>query len=268
MKKIEFSNQDIQDIILMYENNCSLKLIGEKFNCDQGVIKRKLVELNKYNPDRRCKKYSLNDNYFEKIDSEEKAYWLGFIAADGSISKRDTAGSTLTFNLNVQDKLHLEKFLQAIESKAIIKEKEGSGFGEGTTIASVTINSTKMIEDLGKYNIVPKKSLILIPPNINPIFNKDYIRGYFDGDGTIYKSGTNFIIGFVGTKEILTWIKQELSVDNKLEKRKEDNKNNYYFRIGGTKKVLNILNKFYLEPKVYLERKFLLVNELTSRLQK
>ena len=46
MKKIEFSNQDIQDIILMYENNCSLKLIGEKFNCDQGVIKRKLVELN------------------------------------------------------------------------------------------------------------------------------------------------------------------------------------------------------------------------------
>ena len=175
MKKIEFSNQDIQDIILMYENNYSLKLIGEKFNCDQGVIKRKLVELNKYNPDRRCKKYSLNDNYFEKIDSEEKAYWLGFIAADGSISKRDTAGSTLTFNLNIQDKLHLEKFLQAIESKAIIKEKEGSGFGEGTTIASVTINSTKMIEDLGKYNIVPKKSLILIPPNINPIFNKDYI---------------------------------------------------------------------------------------------
>lgn len=268
MKKIEFSKQDIQDIILMYENNCSLKTIGEKFNCSRGVIKRKLIELNKYNPNRRCKKYSLNDDYFEVIDSEEKAYWLGFIAADGSISKRETAGSTLTFNLNIQDKNHLQKFLQAINSKAIIKEKAGTGFGEGTTIATVTINSTKMIEDLSKYNIVPRKSLILIPPNIKTEFNKDYIRGYFDGDGTIYKSGTNFIIGFVGTKEILNWIKQELSINNKLEKRNEDNKNNYYFRIGGTNKVLNILNKFYSNPKIYLERKFLLVNELTSRLQK
>nr|DAI57052.1 MAG TPA: endonuclease [Caudoviricetes sp.] len=270
MKKILFSDEQIKEIKKMYDNNYSLTNIGDTFNCNRSVIKRVLIENNYYNENRRCKKYPLDEQYFLNIDSSEKAYWLGFIAADGCVSERENCGSVLSFNLNYRDKEHLSKFLEAIKSSAVIKEHKGSGFGENTTIAHLEINSTAMVKDLKKYGIVPKKSLILKPPIefINKKYYLPYIKGYFDGDGTIYKSSNNFIIGFCGTAEMLNWIKEQLNVDNKLEKRKDDEKNSYSFRVGGTAKTLQILEKFYFSSKTSLKRKEELVLELKSRLEK
>lgn len=270
MKKILFNNNQIEEIKKLYDNNYSLKSIGDMFDCNRSVIKRILIENNYYNEKRRCKKYPLNDNYFSNIDTPEKAYWLGFIAADGCILERENSGSVLSFNLNYKDKAHLEKFLQSINSSAIIKEQKGSGFGENSTIAHLEINSTLMINDLKKYGIISKKSLILEPPigKINEKYYYAYIKGYFDGDGTIYKSSSNFIIGFCGTYEMLNWIKEQLNINNKLEKRCENEKNSYYFRVGGTRKVLQILNSFYFSSYISLDRKMELVLELKSRLEK
>lgn len=161
MKKILFNEKQIKEIKEMYDNNCSLRRIGENFDCSKNVIKRVLLENDYYNEKRKCKKYPLNDFYFSKIDTEEKAYWLGFIAADGCVFERPNCGSTLSFSLNIKDRGHLEKFLKDIKSSALIKEKSGSGYGENTLIASLTINSTQLVNDLKKYGIVPKKSLVL-----------------------------------------------------------------------------------------------------------
>ena len=270
MKRIEFSKEQIADICKKYlEERISMKKISEDYGVSRGTITRVLkengVEIRKDNH-----VYKADYRKFENIDTPEKAYWLGFIAADGCVFTRKE-NATIKIAIHQKDREHLEKFQKFMNSNVKITEYlNDTGYSEKspTPMCSISFNSVDMAQDFIKHGIVPKKSLILEPPKIDKEFYLPYILGYFDGDGTIYKSSTNFIIGFVGTEEILTWIKQELSVDNKLEKRKEDNKNNYYFRIGGTNKVLNILNKFYLEPKVYLERKFLLVNELTSRLQK
>lgn len=67
---------------------------------------------------------------------------------------------------------------------------------------------------------------------------------------------------------MLEWIKTFLSITNKLEKRKIDNKNSFYFRVGGTTKVLQLLNKFYFDSDISLDRKKELVLELKSRLEK
>lgn len=270
MKKILFNENEIKEIKRMYDNNYSLSAIGKNFNCSKEVIKRILLENNYYNENRICKKYFLNDSYFSKIDTEEKAYWLGFIAADGCVYQRDKGGSILSFNLNIRDKNHLEKFLKAIDSSAIIKERKGSGFGENTTIAHLEINSTLMVKNLKEYGIIPKKSLVLKPPigKIEEKYYLSYIKGYFDGDGSIYESSTNFVIGFCGTYEMLKWIKNQLSLNNKLEKRFNDNKNSFYFRIGGTHKVLETLQKFYFTSKISLDRKEKLVLKLKSRLKK
>lgn len=270
MKKFLFTKNQIEEIKTMYNNNYSLQSIGNSFNCNRSVIKRVLIENNCYDENRICKKYPLNDKYFSIIDSEEKAYWLGFIAADGCVYKRKNSGNFLSFNLNIKDKEHLNKFLKAINSSAKIKQKEGTGFGEGTTIAHLEINSTFMVNDLENLGIVPRKSLILKPPigKIEEKYYLPYIKGYFDGDGSIYESLSNFIISFCGTKEMLLWIKEQLKVDNKLEKRFDDNKNSYSFRVGGVDKVFKILNKFYFSSKTSLDRKMELVLKLQSRLEK
>jgi hypothetical protein len=74
------------------------------------------------------KKYNFNENYFEKIDTEEKAYWLGFITADGSINLGYGKQKFYQLHINLKggDYSHLEKFQKAIERNAILKKVESN----------------------------------------------------------------------------------------------------------------------------------------------
>lgn len=269
MNKITFSEKELYDFKEMIENGESVTSISKKIGIDRHIISRELKNFFNDSINISNKKYSLNENYFEAIDNEEKAYWLGFISADGNIYKRDNNGTIiLSFNLNIRDKKHLEKFLKSIDSNIPIKEKDGAGYGEGTKIASLYINSKKLGNDLIKLGIVPRKSLILNPPLIDETFIKDWIRGYFDGDGSVtplLKNG-NSQLSFQGTKEVLIFIQNFLTPEKEIKLYQKDiNKNNFSFHYGGRKSIINILNKFYLNPKIYLDRKYEKVLEIYSR---
>ena len=94
MKKIEFTQEQIEDILNDYKNNFSQKSIAEKYNVSRSVIKR---VLNSFEIDLRKKtcKYYANYDIFENIDSAEKAYWLGFLAADGCNYQREHNASII-----------------------------------------------------------------------------------------------------------------------------------------------------------------------------
>ena len=72
-------------------------------------------------------KYSYDSNFFEKIDSEAKAYWLGFLYADGYIHRNYKNGKiksmSLELSLKSEDRAHLENFLRDIRSNVPIKDK-------------------------------------------------------------------------------------------------------------------------------------------------
>ena len=173
------------------------------------------------------RKYIFNENYFEDINTEEQAYWLGFLAADGRINRR-----TLKINLNIRDKKHLEKFATTLNSNLIVKEIPGTSYGEGTAMASLEINSIKMVADLAKYGVIPNKSLILKPPILPPELERHWIRGYLDGDGSIIPqlASGNAQLSFLGAKEILEWIEYKLTNENNraLYSRWKDNSKNSY----------------------------------------
>ena len=82
MKKIEFSQEQKEQIKEMYKNHKTQKEIAESFNVSRNVISRILKEEN-ISLRTTTSKYFADYNIFENIDSSEKAYWLGFIAADG-----------------------------------------------------------------------------------------------------------------------------------------------------------------------------------------
>ena len=153
------------------------------------------------------KKYVADENYFEKIDSADKAYWLGFIYADGSVVSK---GNTyrLTIELNRIDRLHLEKFLIAIKSNAEIKDRVNR------PISSVTINRKKIVDDLIKIGCVPNKTEVgWLDTSVIKGFEKDFLRGYLDGDGYIEKNYKKYRVVYTVKSDNLTNTLVELLSD-------------------------------------------------------
>lgn len=272
IKKIIFSNELLLKYYMRYVEGESLATLSKELKISKGILSRNFLE-NNYVLRKGNRRYFLNENYFEKIDTEEKAYWLGFIAADGGISK--TGGhknyNVLSFNLNERDISHLYKIKKALGSSAKINQVKGGGFGKGTFLSGLRINSEKICKDLINQGILPKKSLLLKPPQIDIAFYKDWIRGYLDGDGSIcFNKNGNVQISFVGTKEVLTFIDEYLSTGkHKLSKRNLDSdKNNWSLGFGGTKSIINILHFLYDNSSVYLDRKYEKVLKAYSRFEK
>lgn len=134
-------------------------------------------------------KYNYNKDYFKKIDTSEKAYWLGFLYADGCITrfyKGDVLKSmSLEVSLKNDDCEHLVKFNDALNSNVPIQHRT---INKKYKAYRLVINCTSMCKDLINLGCLPAKSLILEFPNEDIVpkeFVKDFIRGYFDGDGGI-----------------------------------------------------------------------------------
>lgn len=260
MKKIEFSQEQIDDILNKYQNNWSQQKIAEQYKVSRTVIKR-ILNSKKENIiiRKRTTKFKYRQDIFEKIDTVEKAYWLGFLAADGCNYQRQYNASII-LNIHQKDIEHLKKFKNFCETDAEIKiYYENEGFSNQTPMCKLVLNSKKISNDLIDKGIIPNKSLILQPPNIPEKFFKPFILGYFDGDGSISKSSqyNNYTISFQGTKEILEWICKILHWDAKLEKRNINSTNNsYYIRCGGTNKPYQILKQLYDSCDFHLDRKF------------
>lgn len=156
------------------------------------------------------RKYNVNDDFFEKPNLIN-SYYAGFIAADGCIFNNKHYSNYLIFGLSIKDKDFLEEFKKNIQFDGPIIEY----LSKGRKYVRLTINSTKICNDLKEnFNITPKKTFTLVPPNIT---KKEYIDaficGYIDGDGYIsfcnlhaqHKQKT-CVIGMIGTYEILMWI--------------------------------------------------------------
>ena len=270
MKRITFTNEQLREFSKKIEEGVSLTKLGKDIGVDRNILSREIKKYLSKNTNFSNRKYKLNENYFENIDSHEKAYWLGFIAADGCVYETGSGSKVLSFNLNYRDKNHLDKFLKAINSTAIIKIIDGAGFGASTKIASLQINSNKMVKDLNNLGIVQRKSLILSKPNIEEKYYYDWIRGYFDGDGsiTVELSNGNSQINFLGTKEVLNFI-QEVLRPEKINKLHQNNlnKNTFSLTYGGKSLILQLLDKFYKDPIVYLDRKYEKVLKVYSRFE-
>ena len=242
-----------------------------------------LYAFNKYNlPVRSNKtnsrKYNLNQNYFENIDSHEKAYWLGFIYADGYIRKNENS-KKFGIALSIKDKPHLEKLNKCLMSNYPIHTyiKKPDDFCKSyVEYCRLLITSDKIYDDLIKNGVYERKTNILTKPNIKEEFYPSFILGYFDGDGSIFLNKTKYpfySISFVGTDDILNFIHnylQSKDITNKninIEKRKECQIVSY-IRYGGNVLVSKILDELYkyVDKELPLERKMKLYIKCKNRI--
>lgn len=211
-------------------------------------------------------KYSFNENFFNQIDTEEKAYWLGFLIADGYITKRDNSYK-IGIALSSCDIGHLEKLNKSLDSDYPIRTYEATKNSYSNNSYSRLIYSSKtMFNDLLKYNFVEHKTNILNPPDLSLLndFTSDFIRGYFDGNGSIAHTNTeksnSYAFKLVSTKEFLdfvnAYIKEKLGFSaNKYYKRRDYQKV-MSLEFGGNLKTQKILDLLYKDASIYLDRKY------------
>lgn len=192
-----------------------------------------------------------NYDYFEKIDSEEKAYWLGFIAANGNVREGKKSVNLFQLSLKLSDSSHLEIFKDAINfKKPILKDH----FRCRLMLADVVF--CKNLIDKG---VVPRKSLILKFPTEEQVpteLIRHFIRGYFDGNGCISNPLERAIsVSLLGTNDFLKKCLETIGhEDRKLIKDKR-NTNVQMFILNG-KNAINFLNLMYKDSNVFLQRKY------------
>lgn len=207
-----------------------------------------------------------NENIFDSIDTEEKAYWLGFIYADGTISSHkegEKPKNTLEVSLKGNDIEHLKKFSIFLNSKKETKLSKSKCANKEYIRCRFSVSNKHLWETLNNYGCTPKKSLILTFPDENIFKDKSlirhFIRGYFDGDGCISRNISTYIvspkISIIGTKSFLENIIKYSNIKCKFKHDKRHTEFTYeleYHKEDG----IQFINYLYNNASVFLDRKY------------
>lgn len=264
-----FESEDkINEILNLYREGNSIATVNKITENMYGISRiATLIKKRGLSRDNHEKslKYSFNENFFDCIDTEEKAYWLGFIYADGYIANAIPGKIHDAFGMALSsvDEAHLEKFKNSLDSTHPIHYYTSA---YGTGFSRITFLNQHFVDNLISKGVLRNKSLILTFPSYD-IVPKDlivhFIRGYFDGDGSIKKTGKKrtaakdpYDVSFLGTKEFLEAIQDELGMHTKLKDTSKHNVNNHEIVFGGYHKALSVLNLLYENASIYLDRKY------------
>ena len=240
---------------LYLNEHYSLTKIGRILNLNRGRLSVYLKE-NNIEVINRQNVSEINTNIFEVIDTEEKAYWLGFLYADGYVSGKT---NHIELALATKDKLHVQKFANFINFQGTINSN--------AIRTRISFQNKKMKEDLINLGCVPNKSLIIKFPQKNVLpkeLIKHFVRGYIDGDGYIglQQNGLERM-GICSGSEI--FLRELVNVMNwKQNKVLLDKRSNAYSINWAGKTVYKMLFELYENAEVYLDRKHLKYIEIKN----
>lgn len=257
-----YSKEVIDKVLHMYNSGLSSDKIAVELNINVKTILKWIPK----NLKRSTKDYDLgferNHNFFGDIKSEEQAYFLGLITADGSISKT----GALSLGLKYSDGYLIEKFRDLLSPNAKINfDSRKRIYKENILLketSRVVITCKQYLEDLSKYDIVPNKTYCDIRlPNLSSNLMNHYIRGLFDGDSSVYISGKykNLLtVSFVGGKllleEVAIYLKTTLNLKGsiKVNTRKT---NCFDFSLTTQEDIHKFKDYIYKDATIFLKRK-------------
>jgi hypothetical protein len=254
---IKNDTSELQKAGDLYEEGYGIKKISQILHISDYRIAQYL-ESQGYQWNLNNQTHEYYDDVFEVIDTEEKAYWLGFLSADGSHSNK-----ILELSLKEGDRNHIKSFGDFISPTAEIQ------YRSKVKACRIQICSKKICDDLTALGVTPNKSLTLefcdqVPKHLI----HHYIRGYVDGDGSIGLSYRNkndkrkhASFGVLGTESFLDQIISHLNLHHN---KKQRHGKAYSIGYSGNKLVPKILNKLYADATIYLPRKYKKYQEIVE----
>lgn len=239
----------------------SARELGEKYSVAKSTVLRVLKRNDIKAVNKRLVNNNLSVNFFETIDSEVKAYFLGFIFADGSISNNQ-----LFIDINEKDIDILIKFREEINSQAKISTRiKGK-----SSMSRIAIKNKEFTDHLIKYGIIENKTKNtshLPYEKIPKELWKHFLRGLIDGDGWVIKTKEErYAIGYVtqytSTASDFVYMMNELIEDKWTNKIL--NRNNKYsvIQIQKFNQVKQLATVLYMDSNIHLSRKFQMAQEI------
>lgn len=168
-----------QEIIKYYLSQpMTIKQVEDKYELSHPTITKILKDVPKYTK-AKLNNPNMKEHFFQEINEEAKAYFLGLLISDGNVFKDNTGRqASISITLDLKDEYMLEKFKEVLQANTSVGH-DGRGCGQ------IAVRSNIMAEDLAKYGVVPRKSYNTYLPLISKEMMPHLIRGIFDGDGSI-----------------------------------------------------------------------------------
>lgn len=261
--EIYMSPDDKEKIKNLYQSGNSTVKIGKMFGCSHKKIARILDELGISRTGVGRRKYNINEHYFDEIDTPNKAYIFGFLYADGSNNRNK---STVSMSLEEGDFDILEKIRKEIGSEKELEFLDYSNKNDfGYTYKNqyrLLLFSSRICDSLAKHGLVPNKSLILEFPEIRQDLLPHFIRGMFDGDGSVYrgKKCTKFTLTITSTYSFCNKLKEivcnTIDINCHIYDASNHNGVTKVFTVSGGKQVKKFLDWIYCDADLFLQRKY------------
>lgn len=269
LKKVySWTEEELKYLKDNYETK-SRKEIAEYLNKTPSSIQNKAHKIGLIKPE----KYDYDVNFFENIDTEEKAYWLGFIMADGYVHQTPY-NAELGIELGIKDYNHLKKFNKSLHGNIEVSTRTrwsekvaNNKVQKYISVCNIRLYKKKIVEDIKRWGVNENKTINLRLPNIPDNLIIHLIRGYFDGDGSVFLEKNRNIVGFNCTsacKDFLEELREYLYVRyninsqiyNDKAKDKIYNLPTYKLQIRGMTNAYNFGKLLYKDAHIYLDRKY------------
>ncbi len=220
------------------------------WKCGKTLIGKMRKERGLTDPTKAGNRVFLNENVFETINTADKAYWLGFLYADGSVSKTT---NLIELSLKESDLNHIKKF------KAFIQLDNKIQYKEKYKAYKFAFNCKKMKQDLIKQGCVPQKTFLLkfptqeqVPDQLMP----DFMRGYLEGDGCICTT-KNAFVDFVGTFHLVANAVEYFNLPKNKIQPLHHSEYIFQYRTSHKGAINEFLDLLYVNADTYLDRKYL-----------
>lgn len=277
MKNKYFTEDELIALINDFKQGKSLNELSKKYNKSKYILRKALKSKGIQNKTGARNKYTCNYSFFQNINSEEKAYWLGFIYADGYISnsRKNRKEFKLSVGVSDIDKNHIQKLKNSLNSNhttiiipnKTVKLKSGRIINRSAQYR-LDIYNQKLVKDLMNKGLTPRKSNTCSLPNYSIIDDnlfRHFVRGYFDGDGSIMKLKDNRIgICIIGSEKFIKELHKKLQFSFNLVKEKRS-EGMMYIKKRVTSECLLFLKWIYSDANIYLDRKFNLYSSFLEK---
>jgi hypothetical protein len=251
MKQNRLNKDQKEELFGMYKTyqysyNDLAKYFGKSINSIACLLNREgLTGKREYN---HFRKYPINQNYFDEINTEEKAYFLGLLCADGCNHKNNTKVSMW---LKESDREILEKFKKALQpTKPLNYGKKENGSNQ----YGIQISNKRISDKLNELGCIPQKTFTLDLANYDQVpenLFKHYLRGFFDGDGWLGKKDISITSSELFCKKLSNMLLEKFNMKTRLRYK------NKVVELCFNRHATNLFLKWiYEDSTVFLERKY------------
>lgn len=258
--KHKTTDQDRISIVNKYVSGDSMDKIAKEYNINKSSVHSILKTRNipRRNSSDSHKKYIINENFFDLIDTPEKSYFLGILFADGYNSPKR---NLVRLCLISKDKPLLNKLRNILEYTKPLTKRTFSN-PNWSSQYELAITNKHISHQLEKLGCIPNKSSKLnFPTQISRHLLQHFIRGYYDGDGSLrfYKNNPNQPrLSITSTlsfcNKLQNVIETQVNINTGLYKHKI-NDFNYSVQISGRIQVRSFLSWIYEKDTISLQRK-------------